>query len=43
MILKNIGTSGIGYNIALSLAQLGAKVVFIARDAHPSWFNGLKA
>lgn len=34
------GTSGIGYAVTLALAQNGAKVVFIARDSHPNWFNG---
>lgn len=38
-----LGSSGIGYSIALALARQGAKVVFIARDSNPAWYNGADA
>jgi len=37
------GTSGIGFQTALQLAQYGAHVVIVARDYHPTWFNGSDA
>jgi len=37
------GSSGIGYQTALQLAQYGAKVIIVARDDHESWFNGTTA
>jgi NAD(P)-dependent dehydrogenase (short-subunit alcohol dehydrogenase family) len=37
------GSSGFGYATTLLLAQMGAKIVFCARDAHPDWFTGSSA
>jgi len=37
------GTSGIGFQTSLELAQYGAKVIIVARDSHPTWFNGAGA
>jgi len=33
------GSSGIGYQTALELAQYGAKVIITGRDYRPTWFN----
>jgi len=37
------GSSGMGYQTALQLAQYGATVIITARDSNPSWFNGADA
>jgi len=37
------GSSGMGFQIALELAQYGAHVVIVARDSNPAWFNGSDA
>jgi len=37
------GSSGIGYQTALQFAQNGAKVIIVARDSHPTWFDGQSA
>jgi len=37
------GSSGIGFQTALQFAQYGAKVIIIARDSNPAWFNGTDA
>ena len=37
------GSSGMGFQIALELAQYGAHVVIVARDSNPAWFNGIDA
>ena len=37
------GSSGMGYQAALQLAQNGARVIITARDSIPSWFNGSDA
>ncbi|KAL9649079.1 hypothetical protein ABK040_008456 [Willaertia magna] len=34
------GTSGIGFQTTLKFAREGARVVFVARDEHPDWYNG---
>jgi len=40
VVLVTGGSSGIGYQTALQFAQYGAKVIIVARDSHPNWFNG---
>jgi len=43
VVLVTGGSSGIGYQTALQFAQYGAKVIIVARDDHPTWFNGTTA
>jgi len=37
------GSSGIGFATAMALARYGARVVIVARDSHPDWYNGADA
>jgi len=43
VVLVTGGSSGIGYQTALQFARCGAKTVIVARDSHPTWFNGSTA
>jgi len=43
VVLVTGGSSGIGYQTALEFAQYGAKVIIVARDSNPNWFNGATA
>jgi len=42
-VLVTGGSSGMGYETALELAQNGAHVIIVARDSNPAWFNGSDA
>jgi len=43
VVLVTGGSSGIGYQTALMFARCGAQTVIVARDSHPTWFNGSTA